>query len=98
VQTLKDKLTQCTGNLAVFYHMYISRKRHILQQQSSRLFAMSPLAVLARGYSIARSLPERRLLRDFASVVPGSRIEVLLEKGSLTCRVEETSADGHTNL
>lgn len=98
VQTLKEKLAGTTGNLAVFYHLYITSKRHAIQQQTSRLYAMSPLAVLARGYSIARSLPERRLLRDFASVAPGCRIEVLLEKGSLTCLVEETSADGHSNL
>jgi exodeoxyribonuclease VII large subunit len=52
------------------------------------LDALSPLAVLGRGYALAAD--ERgRLLRSAASVGVGERLRVRLAEGALRCRVEE---------
>ena len=60
-----------------------------LTQRRSRLTALSPEDVLARGYSI--TLDEAgRVLRSAADTAPGRAIEVRLEAGSLAARVEET--------
>lgn len=52
------------------------------------LDAMSPLAVLGRGYALA--LDERgKILRSSRTVSVGERVRVRLSEGALRCRVEE---------
>ncbi len=52
-----------------------------------RLSALSPLAVLSRGYAIATS-PAGRALRRAAEVQVGDTIHVRLEEGSLVAQVQ----------
>jgi exodeoxyribonuclease VII large subunit len=60
-----------------------------LRTAAARLDSLSPLAILARGYSVCRRLPDLRILTRAASVAEGGRVEVLLHQGGLICRVEE---------
>lgn len=53
-----------------------------------RLTDLSPLAILRRGYSITRTLPEKRVLKDASGVEKGDQVQVLLGEGALGCRVE----------
>jgi exodeoxyribonuclease VII large subunit len=53
-----------------------------------RLNALSPLAVLERGYSIAHKLPEGRIVKDTDSLNIGDRLRVTFAKGKSICRVE----------
>ena len=50
------------------------------------LDAMSPLKVLARGYSIARK--DGQVVQEIAQVSPGDRLEVLMTDGKVLCRVD----------
>ncbi|HEY6187929.1 MAG TPA: exodeoxyribonuclease VII large subunit [Pyrinomonadaceae bacterium] len=52
------------------------------------LDALSPLAVLKRGYAIAKD-DEGRLLRDARRVELGQLVHLRLAQGALRCRVEE---------
>jgi len=63
-----------------------------LRIASGTLNAVSPLAVLARGYSIARKLPGRTVIRDSREIAAGDRLELSLAAGSALCRVEETTS------
>ncbi len=63
-----------------------------LARQAGRLEALSPLAVLARGYAIARRLPGGEILRSAAGVPAGQRVAVQLSRGEIECRVEESRA------
>jgi exodeoxyribonuclease VII large subunit len=54
---------------------------------AASLDALSPLAVLGRGYAIAQS-EDGRLLREAGSVAVGSSVSVRLAKGRLTAKVE----------
>lgn len=56
---------------------------------SSRLEDLNPLSILKRGYSITRSLPGKRLIRDAEGVSPGQGVHVQIARGALVCRVEE---------
>ena len=60
-----------------------------LELASSRLEAMSPLAVLARGYSITTRAGEARPLTDSAGVRKGEEVEVRLHHGRLYCEVRD---------
>jgi exodeoxyribonuclease VII large subunit len=53
------------------------------------LDALSPLAVLTRGYALAQD-EEGRLLRDARRVRVGDAVRLRLAEGALRCRVEET--------
>ncbi len=52
------------------------------------LDALSPLAVLQRGYALARST-DGRLLRDARAVKVGDAVHLRLAAGALVCRVEK---------
>jgi len=52
--------------------------------------SLSPLAVLNRGYSITRRLPDGRILRRAGDVCAGERIDVRLAAGSLQALITET--------
>ncbi len=55
------------------------------------LDALSPLAVLQRGYALARSInsTDGRLLRDARAVKIGDVVHLRLAAGALVCRVEK---------
>jgi len=61
--------------------------RRELGEAGARLSALSPLAVLGRGYSLTWD-GSGRLLRDASAVQPGDPVRVTLHRGELDCRVE----------
>lgn len=60
-----------------------------LARAAATLESLSPLAILARGYSICFALPGRRILKTVAEVTPGSSLAVRLHRGELDCVVRE---------
>lgn len=69
---------------------YLRQKRNRLESLITTMNGLSPLAILSRGYSITRKLPEMTLIKEARSVGPGEQVQVLLHRGSLICRVDET--------
>jgi exodeoxyribonuclease VII large subunit len=59
-----------------------------LVQRSGRLDALSPLAVLERGYSIAHKIPEQRLVKDATALDVGDFVRLTFAKGKAICQVE----------
>ncbi len=55
----------------------------------ARLDALSPLAVLGRGYAVCWDESHTRIIRAADAVRPGDRVHVTLARGELDCRVEE---------
>jgi exodeoxyribonuclease VII large subunit len=72
-------------NSAMEKHLEESGKR--LGLAAASLDALSPLAVLHRGYAIAQQ-EDGQLLRDARSVSIGDSVRVRLAKGGLATRVE----------
>lgn len=66
----------------------ISSAGEAVKNRTEKLYALSPRACLARGYSITRKMPEGAILRDAADVGPGNVISVELHKGVVKGRVE----------
>jgi exodeoxyribonuclease VII large subunit len=67
-----------------------------LQRQTTRisalqraLVALSPVAVLGRGYAIVQRLPGLDVIRSGGDVGPGDRIAVRVATGAFEARVEE---------
>jgi len=59
-----------------------------LSVAAASLDAMSPLAVLGRGYAVAQD-EGGAVLRSSSDVKSGERVRVRLSRGALRCRVEE---------
>jgi exodeoxyribonuclease VII large subunit len=60
-----------------------------MKRAENTLRALSPGAVLSRGYALARTLPELRVIREADRLSPGQAIRVQVARGALDCRVEE---------
>ncbi len=56
---------------------------------AGRMDALSPLAILRRGYAICRD-ESGTIVRDAAAVHVGQQVGVDLARGGLRCRVEQT--------
>ncbi len=54
-----------------------------------RLNALSPLAVLSRGYSLSMLMPEEIIIKDTTKLKTGSLIKTVLSKGAFVSRIEE---------
>lgn len=63
------------------------RKRTTFAKNAGLLHAISPLAVLARGYSIVQQ-HNGNIVRSSAEVSPGENISVTLARGVLACEVK----------
>jgi exodeoxyribonuclease VII large subunit len=59
-----------------------------LARGSGRLEALSPLAVLERGYSITHKLPTEEIVKDAGSLATGDRLRITFARGKALCRVE----------
>jgi exodeoxyribonuclease VII large subunit len=66
----------------------LTQSRERLGSLANRLEALSPLNVVARGYSLTRT-EDGAVVRDFEQVRPGERIFIHLGRGRLVGRVEE---------
>jgi exodeoxyribonuclease VII large subunit len=58
----------------------------------ARLDALSPLAVLGRGYAVCWNEGRNGIIRSADAVAPGDTVHVTLAEGELACRVESTRA------
>jgi exodeoxyribonuclease VII large subunit len=56
---------------------------------ASQLDSLSPLNVLARGYSLTRSETDLAVIRNVAQVRPGDRLITIVQHGQMISRVEE---------
>ncbi len=54
------------------------------------LHALSPIAVLARGFSVVYRLPERMVIKGADRIEPGDRIEITFHRGAAECVVDST--------
>ncbi|MFH1372762.1 MAG: exodeoxyribonuclease VII large subunit [bacterium] len=55
----------------------------------SRLETLSPLKILARGYSVSRKLPERQLLKSVTGINRGEKLETVLIDGQIVSLVQD---------
>jgi exodeoxyribonuclease VII large subunit len=77
---LSNAVTQSFGALA-----------ERIRSLHGRLEALSPLAVLSRGYSLSVTYPGEQVIRDVRALRKGDRIKTVVEKGFCVSVVEDVS-------
>ena len=70
----------------------MDRKKHILENRAGRLNALSPLAVLGRGYALA--LKDGHAVRSVHELREGDTLEIRLHQGSAETRVTRVRDQG----
>ena len=65
------------------------RRRSVIGATAGRLNALSPLAILARGYSVARAATDRRTLASVEDFHAGDLFTLTLRDGDIRARVTE---------
>ena len=104
IEDLRSRLVDCTrdrvdrGRDAVFNGRLdlrdamgraLRRRRDGVAATAGRLHALSPLAVLSRGYAVPLS-PDGRLLRRTEDFTPGAAFDLRVSDGRVRARVERT--------
>ena len=74
----------------------LSTKKEMLAGKSRAIEALSPLNVLARGYSLTRLASTRQTIQEPTDVQVGDSIESLLNHGKIISRVEEIESSRDT--
>ncbi len=85
-------VTELKEHLIRNLHNMVLSQRQEVQLAVSQLHQLSPLAVLARGYSIVKDLRDGKVLKKSTDTTVGSRIHMRLSEGELVCKVEQIHA------
>lgn len=56
---------------------------------ASRLDTLSPLKILARGYSVSRKIEGHKLIKSISDIKSGEQIETILSDGSIISKAEQ---------
>jgi exodeoxyribonuclease VII large subunit len=91
-------LDQNLNNILKLLKKIKSEKLAALRETTARLEALSPIAILDRGYSITRTIPDAKVVRDPKFVSIDQDLSVMVAKGTLTCRVKGKSKNGPKNI
>jgi exodeoxyribonuclease VII large subunit len=86
-----QQLDEQAHRLNVALQNLLSSASAALSGLAGRLEALSPLAILARGYAAVYLLPGRTLVKKASQAQPGDALEVLLGDGRLQAKVEGVS-------
>jgi exodeoxyribonuclease VII large subunit len=81
-------LDEVSVNLLRRFQDRLRQLKDHLARGSGRLEALSPLAVLDRGYSITHKLPTEEIVKDAGSLAMGDRLRITFARGKALCRVE----------
>jgi exodeoxyribonuclease VII large subunit len=83
------RLVQLSRRLTLALRVELRFFRQRTEGYMGKLQTLSPLAVLERGYSIARVLPSKKVVRRASMLKAEDRVNVKVHRGEFIARVEE---------
>ncbi len=89
-----SKLEDNLKRLRAAHGLFLKNRADVLKNTAGRLELVSPLAVLARGYSLAYKEPDGALVKKAEDVKAEESVRIRLSQGGLLCRVEEVFPEG----
>jgi exodeoxyribonuclease VII large subunit len=87
---MRRDLASHTTAIASAMHTVLLRRRSRLEHLAHQLKALSPVAILERGYALVFD-SSGKLIKNSAQVEPGDEISARLARGSLTAKVKKKS-------
>jgi len=89
VRRLRDETSRRRESLKTWVDWKIEGCRKKLEKATAQLGAVNPLSVLKRGYSIVRTWPERKIVRDASTLTSQQELQVRFHQGEAFCTVRE---------
>jgi exodeoxyribonuclease VII large subunit len=86
-------LENLKNNVIAGWHDMMERLKARAGTNLAMLDTLSPLAVLGRGYSIVKKLPEGLIVKEAASVAVGSAVDVKVSSGSFQAKVTDVKEE-----
>jgi exodeoxyribonuclease VII large subunit len=86
-----DRLQTLAARLSTVFRHQHERTQARVQELTATLNSLSPLAVLGRGYSLTRTVPDDKVVRDAGLLTPGDLVRLTFATGEARARVEEVS-------
>ena len=98
IQKVKKQLDQNYSNLFKSFIILNNSNKIRIRELAAKLEALSPIAILSRGYSITRTIPDARVVKDPHTVSLNQDLELMVAKGRIFCRVKGKSTDGQKDF
>jgi exodeoxyribonuclease VII large subunit len=94
----KSQLEQMNEKLIKSLIISNHSKQLNIRELTAKLEALNPLAILARGYSVTRTIPEATVVKDAQDVALDQTLEVMLANGRLMCQVKGKANNGKKDI
>jgi exodeoxyribonuclease VII large subunit len=97
LERLHDQERRCDDwdeRLKMSMQSRLQRMRQRLEAVAGKLDSLSPLNVLARGYSLTRTIPGKHVIRSIDQAAVGDTVEIILAEGHLEAEVTARKPKG----
>lgn len=98
IRELERRLDEMDQRMRLAFRGRLDLAHAKLAAVAGKLDSLSPLNVLARGYSLTRTQGGDRIVRSAADVAVGQEIEILVADGMLSARIESIIRTGSRQL
>jgi exodeoxyribonuclease VII large subunit len=85
----QQQLDELKSNLILQMRHYLSIHKERTRGLIEKLEALSPLAILARGYSLSVLMPQGAIIKDSTKIKTGDLVKTILGKGAFISLVQE---------
>ena len=92
VDALRERTRIALARLHSAFQSKNEGARARFEDLAATLNSLSPLAVLGRGYSLTRTIPENAVVRDAATLRPGEDVRLTFAQGEARARIEEVTS------
>lgn len=93
-QVLAQRLDECSLRARRAIERRKLAAMELLKHTAHRLESLSPLSVLARGYSVTSRESDGQIVGSVRQVVTGERIRTRVADGEITSRIESSESSG----
>lgn len=84
----EQRIDDLRSDIKTYIDHLVKSREHEFRLAAGKLDALSPLAILSRGYSITSKLPDNVIIKDAKDLKAGDKVETRLGNGRLISRVE----------
>jgi len=88
IKLLKEKQEQKHATLYNNIVIKITNNRGLFREFVARLRTLNPEAILSRGYSITRTIPDATVVKDPETLIIGQDLEIMVARGKFICNVK----------
>jgi len=94
IQQHKAKIADLAKQIYLYLQHFVELKQAQARKAIEKLTGLSPLNILARGYSITFKMPEEAIIKDVKLIKAGDTMKTKLHKGEILSKIMEVNRNG----